>query len=397
MDNFITSLIEANIALAMLGVLYFLFRQQFSLNYRRFIILFIPILTTLIFVIKNVTWSSALILYRLPVFEFNFEISKKSETPVLENTINVFPVVYMIISALFLLIFLIRIISTLWSFRGAVYDQEKELKVVYQPDAVCSSFFSRVMINSNLADSSKEIILQHEKIHATKKHSLDLLLMNFLHAIFWINPIQWILRKELIAVQEYQVDAIMYNKHNSKYMEFLLSYSLGTGSTSILLTHQFYSKISLIQRLKNMKQNLKSKWQHVVIIPSVALSLVAISWTSNGKFPTVNHVSVVDAVAENADKMPEFKGGQEAMMNYLSSNLTYPESAKNNKIEGTVYIEFVVSSIGKITEAKVKKGVSSDLDAEALRVVSGMPDWIPAEKDGKNVAAQMMLPINFKL
>ena len=97
------------------------------------------------------------------------------------------------------------------------------------------------------------------------------------------------------------------------------------------------------------------------------------------------------------DKMPEYVGGMEAMTKYLTSNIRYPEEAVKSKTTGKVMVSFVVSKDGKVTKTAIKRGVSKELDAEALRVVSSMPNWIPGEKDGKKVDAEMILPVSFAL
>jgi TonB family protein len=97
------------------------------------------------------------------------------------------------------------------------------------------------------------------------------------------------------------------------------------------------------------------------------------------------------------DKMPEYPGGTEGLTKYLVNNLHYPEAAVSTKTTGKVFVSFIVSKDGKITNPTIKRGVSKELDNEALRVISSMPNWIPGEKDGKKVDAEMVLPVSFKL
>lgn len=85
------------------------------------------------------------------------------------------------------------------------------------------------------------------------------------------------------------------------------------------------------------------------------------------------------------------------MASYLQTNVTYPESAMKNNEIGKVFVSFVVEKDGSIQNVKVEKGVSSILDAEAMRVVRNMPKWIPAMKDGKEVRTALTLPIVFHL
>jgi len=102
------------------------------------------------------------------------------------------------------------------------------------------------------------------------------------------------------------------------------------------------------------------------------------------------------AVAE-PEQMPTYPGGNEAMMKFMTENIKYPQDAVKNKIQGKVFISFIVAENGEIIDAKVKRGIGSGCDEEALRVVKLMPRWKAGVKDGKPVPVAMELPISFKL
>jgi protein TonB len=95
--------------------------------------------------------------------------------------------------------------------------------------------------------------------------------------------------------------------------------------------------------------------------------------------------------------MPEFATGQAAMFKYLSENIKYPAVARENAIEGTVYLGFIVDADGNITNVTVKRGVSGGCTEEAVRVVSGMPKWKPGKQQGRAVKVNFTLPVKFKL
>lgn len=100
-----------------------------------------------------------------------------------------------------------------------------------------------------------------------------------------------------------------------------------------------------------------------------------------------------------ADVEPEFPGGREGLLNYLASNIQYPQRALKKKLEGKCYLRFIVETDGSITNPKVLRGVPDcpECDAEALRVVSAMPKWKPGELDGKPVRSAYNLPIVYKV
>lgn len=100
--------------------------------------------------------------------------------------------------------------------------------------------------------------------------------------------------------------------------------------------------------------------------------------------------------AMGADK-PQFPGGKEALDKYITENMKYPQAAKDNGIEGVVGVVFTVKADGTIGTIKIKRMVDPDLEAESIRLVKGMPKWIPADKDGKPVDAPAEVNVNFTL
>ncbi|MGQ9847742.1 MAG: energy transducer TonB, partial [Bacteroidales bacterium] len=97
------------------------------------------------------------------------------------------------------------------------------------------------------------------------------------------------------------------------------------------------------------------------------------------------------------EEKPEFPGGEAAMFQWISKNIKYPEIAKENGVQGKVYIQFVIGKDGKVTDVQVIRGVDPSLDKEAVRVVQSMPAWKPGKQRGKPVKVSFQLPINFKL
>jgi TonB family protein len=104
-----------------------------------------------------------------------------------------------------------------------------------------------------------------------------------------------------------------------------------------------------------------------------------------------------DDVFKISEIKPAYPGGEKAMMGYLSKNIRYPQTAKEDGIEGTVFVQFVVEKDGSITDVNVVKGIHSALDSEAKRVVSKMPSWQPGKQNGTDVAVQYTLPVRFEL
>ena len=97
------------------------------------------------------------------------------------------------------------------------------------------------------------------------------------------------------------------------------------------------------------------------------------------------------------DEMPEFPGGMEALLRYIAKAVDYPVVAKENGIQGKVYLNFVVNTNGQVSDATVVRGVDPSLDKEALRVVNSMPLWRPGKQAGKAVRVAYHVPISFVL
>ncbi|MCB0488408.1 MAG: energy transducer TonB [Cyclobacteriaceae bacterium] len=97
------------------------------------------------------------------------------------------------------------------------------------------------------------------------------------------------------------------------------------------------------------------------------------------------------------DTDPSFAGGWEAYEAYIKKNIKYPEVARRNGTQGEVQIAFVVRKTGEITDVKVEKSVSAEIDAEATRLISEMPNWIPATVGAKPVSIRLLIPMKFSL
>lgn len=95
--------------------------------------------------------------------------------------------------------------------------------------------------------------------------------------------------------------------------------------------------------------------------------------------------------------MPEYPGGVDALVQWVANELEYPKEAKKKKIEGVVYIQFVVGKDGSIENAFVQRGVHPLLDEEALRVVKSIKGYTPGYQKGKPVRVQFTFPLRFQL
>lgn len=129
----------------------------------------------------------------------------------------------------------------------------------------------------------------------------------------------------------------------------------------------------------------------LLLILICAMPLVGFSQQLTEKDPKNEDVFIA------VEKMPEYPGGNEAMMDYLSKNLKYPDDAAEKNIQGKVYVSFIVSKEGKVSDVEVIRGVNESLDNEAIRIVKAMPPWKVGMQGDKPVKVKFTLPIVFKL
>jgi protein TonB len=114
----------------------------------------------------------------------------------------------------------------------------------------------------------------------------------------------------------------------------------------------------------------------------------------SGSVPAVSASSPYTLAPE---VLPHYDGGMEAMMKFIQKKLRYPTIAERKKDEGTVYVSFVISNTGTVTNVEIIKGISKECDLEAVRVISMMDKWKPGLQNKMPVAVKMVLPIKFKL
>ena len=102
-------------------------------------------------------------------------------------------------------------------------------------------------------------------------------------------------------------------------------------------------------------------------------------------------------VFQIVEQMPEFPGGNTALLEFNGQNVEYPQFSKENGIQGRVFVSFIIEPDGSVSNVKILRGVSEEIDEEAIRVVKSMPNWEPGMSRGKKVRVAYTLPINFKL
>jgi len=109
--------------------------------------------------------------------------------------------------------------------------------------------------------------------------------------------------------------------------------------------------------------------------------------------PKEEETKVFDVV----EQMPEFPGGQAALLKWIGDNIKYPAIAEENGIQGRVVCTFVVERDGSVTDVQVARSIDPSLDKEAIRVLKSMPKWIPGKQNGSAVRVKYTVPVTFRL
>lgn len=108
--------------------------------------------------------------------------------------------------------------------------------------------------------------------------------------------------------------------------------------------------------------------------------------------------AVSDTVYTAPDVMPQFPGGTQALISYISQNIKYPAEALKAKKEGRAIVKFVIDADGGVSDVEILRSTGdATLDAEAVRVVKSLPRWTPGALDGKPVRVRYNIPLTFSL
>lgn len=149
-----------------------------------------------------------------------------------------------------------------------------------------------------------------------------------------------------------------------------------------------------VVEMMNPSETAEMKAAEAAELAKAEAELKAEAKASDATAPADTTKSVVYDIPET---MPYFPGGQELLLKYLADNIKYPASAVKAKKQGRVIVTFIVQKDGSVTHAKIAKSIDPELDAEALRIVKGMPKWTPGTQNGKPVSVRYMVPVKFSL
>ncbi|NEN23616.1 M56 family metallopeptidase [Cryomorpha ignava] len=413
MNAFLIYILELNLYLSLFAVAYFiLYKNEPYHRVNRWLILSSVTLSALLPLLSF--GKSGEVVLRIIELEpiLIFAKADVAHTPVGSNLPSLFTAIYIIGFGISMIAFAFE------AFRlKKLIDLGRKQKEGAINECVNSelkspaSFFNTIIWSENIDSSSSQWIKDHELVHIREKHSIDLLILRFFEAVCWFNPLTYLLRHSLEATHEFRADEVVAKKHGDTklYSKILLSQAMDISPN--VLAHQF-SKTKLLKRrimmLNKQSRRKLAYTKYLALIPILAAAFILNACTDEQSEAPMTRENVQEAKTESskiegtdvyqtADEMPEYPGGQSAMMSYLGDNIEYPEECKKEGVEGTVYLSFVIDTDGKPSDIKAVRSPDERLSANATEVVKKMPKWKPGKEDGKNVKVQYSLPIKYQL
>ena len=301
-----------------------------------------------------------------------------------------------------------------------------------------------IFINARLCPEDAGEIIRHEQNHLKQNHFIDIIFIELVKAVQWFNPVVYLYNRSLRAVHEYQADqeCLSSGVPVINYQSLLLSQVF--KSRAFNLTNSFSNPSLIKKRMLMMTKKRTSSLASVkilVVVPMVGIVFLAVS--AFKEIPNsyikklIPEISGLNSTSESTsgliplpppppppisesnetkqfaieeltkgpgyepyvvvEEMPMYPGGDPALLKFIAGNTKYPENAKAQNIQGKVIIRFCVTPDGGVSLASVLKGVSPELDAEAMRVVNTLPSFRPGTQGGKAVPVWYMVPIAFTL
>lgn len=303
---------------------------------------------------------------------------------------------------------LFRILWSIWKIGRLIrsgyqvpVEGEKYRLVVTEEDVEPFSWMNFIVLSRKDYEAGNPEIILHEQAHINLRHSPDILMTDVLTAFQWYNPFVWMLGTDLRGIHEYEADEAVL-KHGidaTQYQLFLIMKSAADHGYTLANSLRSGTIKNRIKMMIKKKTKAASSLKALLLIPIIGLSLAATARTVTDYQTPQNPEKKAPEPFQLVEEKPSFNGGNAAdFSKWVNERLVYPKEAKDKKIEGRLVLSFVITEKGKMTDVRVLRGADPLLDAEAVRVVSSSPAWVPGKnKDGEYVPVTYTFPVIFKL
>jgi TonB family protein len=336
------------------------------------------------------------------------------------------------------IVFVFRLLIDLLNLMFLIARHKNEASRIIRFHGFNTAGFSamgHIFINSRLSPEEAGEITKHEQNHLKLHHFIDIIFIETIKSFQWFNPVVYMFDRSLRAIHEYQADrgCLSSGIPVVNYQSLLLCQVFETNNFN--LTNSF-SNPSLIKKrmimMTKKRTSALASMKLLFVVPVVGFVFLSVSAFKENNDPSKIQTVIIsnqlqstsepssekivppspllpsDSKVENikeseevpyvnVDEMPIFPGGVGELLKYTAEHINYPEVAKENKIQGKVIVRFCVTAKGHISQVNILKGVSSELDNEAMRVIKTLPSFKPGKNGGKPVPVWYMLPITFSL
>jgi TonB family protein len=399
------------------GIYHFTLKNDKSFTFNRFYLLAVygvSVLAPLLEfdLLKTVTFISPNLLNN------TFETSPLSNASSAFNTStlsidNLVLAIYTVLIFISVSIFLLKFIKSYSHYklikRIARFDYNQQ--VFWVQDAISPfTFLNKTFLPEELKnDENRNIIIKHEEAHRKTFHFFDIFWVELFSSILVFNPLHKKIKKYVVENHEYLADAFASSEINkTDYAQLLVKQTLSQHQLQFM---SYFARPTILNRL-DMLNNDKSSTSKPILI---GLSLVFISLIFSCDLNTKEEIvlksengnSIVpdskltntDTIFSIVDEQAEPKDGIQAFYDGVSQDLEgkYPEDAINNKIEGVVYLQFVIEKDGSLSNISPVKGIGYGCDELAAEILKKQDKWNPGRQDGKVVRSQRVIPIRFVL
>jgi TonB family protein len=290
-----------------------------------------------------------------------------------------------------------------------VRNDDGTVTVVHDEALSPFSWMRYIVLSEKDYAENSAAILTHERAHIRLRHSIDLMLADACILLQWFNPATWLVKRELQQVHEFEADdEVLRQGINARnYQMLLIEKAVGTRLYSMANSLNQSSLKKRITMMLKKKSNPWARAKYLFVLPLTAAAMTVFARPeitevlrpiSSAKVTNSSEYLQEDSVVTVVDVLPEYAdGGIPGFMKYLMYEVKYPEKALKEGTEGIVVVQFTVTKAGEVKDPYVVRGISPELDAEALRVVGLSPKWKPGSVKGEPVDARYTIPVKFKL
>lgn len=299
------------------------------------------------------------------------------------------------LSIIMTILFIIRFIKNLTSLYKRIKVNQsiiyKNTKIILLDDVVIPySFFNHIFINKKEFQSNKiqEEILSHELVHVHQKHSLDIIFIELLKALFWFNPIIYAYKKAIQLNHEFLADEHVINKHKniSFYQTLLLeNQAITTSNLASNLNYLTTKKRIIMMTKTTSEKNIFLRKTLVLPVLLLSFTISCVKDNNSSKVKESRKLEVIASTHENITK-PDFKNDAGNFSKYILSNYQLTEFDKKNK---NLEVRFLVNKDGSLSNLKALNTENNLKEREILEVLKKSPKWAPAKLDGEKINFQM--------